>query len=341
MSAKSIKAFAITAAATSLALSACAPTSPAASPTPSVTATTPSQSPTSTQPTPPESPSASPTVSESETAAPATDVAIDPAPGGKPGAASCYNDAGTPAHEAEVGPEVKPGAVKAWLCGDAPGGYGTVGPLEPLVMNVDELIAAYNALPPLTNSDAQAPVNYVRLVLEYPDGAQQIIAFDQQDGTPVTGGPAPKQGSIEFFMAVRGLWLDQRGALAAEQAPEVDVDTIATCPAPQHFLINHPVTDVVGGWACKGGSEEFVTKVLDPVVATEIATALESSSKPLEMEATPEGPSFSLVTTWGESILLQKLEGSTDYLWLGDQGPMQFCPGAELAVTMDDVLLTP
>ncbi|HJE51195.1 MAG TPA: hypothetical protein K8V15_04345 [Tessaracoccus flavescens] len=345
MSAKNIKNLILTTTIATLAvgLSACAPGAmqpdmPAASTPSTSTASTPtgaSPSPTDTE----TSTSASPTATEEPTGT-EPEVAIHPAPDGLPGAAACYNDEGTPAGEAELGPDIEPGAVQAFFCGDAPTGYGTVGPLEPVVgEHVEQLIAEYNALPELTNNDAQAAANYSRLVFIYPDGDKRIIGFDEQDDTAVSGGPTKKQGSRDYWLSVRNHWVDQRQEIG-DDVPVNAVEVVATCPAPEYHLMPHPIVDVDAGWACQGGSEEFKTQVLEPEFIGRIVDVLEEQSQPAaDDNRNTEGPTISLMVPWGESLVLNKLEGEDAYLWRGDQSMMVFAPEGELAAEMGEAIL--
>ncbi|MDO5677224.1 MAG: hypothetical protein Q4G35_06920 [Propionibacteriaceae bacterium] len=262
---------------------------------------------------------------------------VDPAPNGLPGAASCYDEAGEQVAAGE-GLTIEPGAAQAWLCGDAPGGYGTVGPLEPLIgEHVDKLISDYNSLPALTSDEAQAAASYTHLVFVYPDGDKRVIGFDAQDSTAVVGGVEAKQGSLEFYHNVRGLWLDQRLSFGAD-VPTGLASVVATCPAPEHFIVNHPIDDTQAGWACQGGSEEFNVKAIDDQLAKDIAAAIAEGSLSADASVEPDGPSISLMVPWGESTTLVKAANHDGYLWRSDQGMMLFTPQGDLANAMRDAI---
>lgn len=339
------KAFALTATVATLAVGLTACNQASVPGTPAATTPPPASTPASPAPetteastpapseTPEETPAATPTATESETSTPAEGalgtMRFDPAPNGQPGAAACYDADGKGIRVQQKGPEITKGAVEAWLCGEAPDGYGSVGPIEPLITDVDSLVEDYLALPELTDDEAQAAASIFRIVFVYPDGTRRVIEGDNQESTAVWGGPAAKQGSEEFAAKVRGHWLDQRYVTKVGVPGEV-INLVATCPGPEHTVLAHPITDVSAGWICYGDSHETVEKtLLDADLAKRLAAALEENSTPIEPGSVNQN-SIHLATPWGESIMLQGLQDEEGFQYRGEQGIMKFTVPAEL-----------
>ena len=344
-----IAATAATLTAVTLGLNACsatpAPTTPAASTQAPASSQAPaaSETPATSQPTAAsETPTSAPAQSSEAPTKPATEAPVvagtpDPADG-KPGAAACYDDKGENRTTATSDAVVKAdGLVAAWLCGDAPGGYGSVGPVEPLVTDLPGLVADFDKLAPFSGEMPQAVGSIYRVVLQYADGTFTVIEGDDQDGAPITQGTAQKAGGDSFFSDVKGRWLDQRVANGAFELGAMS-EQMATCPAAPDFLMPAPLTDVSGGWACAGGSEVLTKRVLDPELAKAIAAVLETQSTPVAQGLGTSAESISLMTPFGEAITLQRLDDNSGWQWTGDSGISIFKPGSNLAKSIDQAL---
>lgn len=343
------KTFVLTATAATLAvgLTACNQSTAPATPTPttptsaqSVESTPSSQAPspsaTETEPTD-ESPSPTPSATESSPSATGAvgTMRFDPAPDGRPGAAACYDAEGKGIRVPENQPEITKGAVEAWLCGEAPDGHGSVGPLEPLITNVDALVGDYLALPPLTDGNAQEAASFFHVVLVYPDGTRRVIEGDDQDSTPVIGSGKPKQGSSEFASKVRGHWLDQRFVTKVPVPGEV-INLVASCPGPEHNVLASPIDDVNAGWMCHGKTHDTVKKtIIDGALAKRIAESLDINSTPMDGGESVNQNSIHLVTPWGESILLQSLADEDGFQYRGESSMMKYLVPADLARDID------
>lgn len=327
-----------TIAALALGLSACAPdTTATADPgTPSVVAS--AEPGASTEPAPPTEPAdatdTSPATNEPTDAPPADTAApeITPADGDLPGAAPCYDNGANRALDNSV--EVTRGAVRAWLCGDAPDGHGSVGPMEPLVTDVDAILDDFAALPDVDPGGPHAVDEVFRVVFEYADGSFKVLEGDRQvDGHVWAGGTTAKGGGEEFLNTTRNRWYDQRRALGNPQNSPV-ADAMA-CPAPQRYLVNHPIEDVVHGWICAGEPEPTPSE-MKPEVVEAIAAELRDNSDSTEL-ATPEATtSVSLMVAWGDATALQLTDDG--FYWLSDQGPMLYTPGTEVDAELRPLL---
>lgn len=339
MNAKRTAAAVATLAGLAVGLAACSPDGTPAepgTPVPTVTETTVASEPaaTVTEPAIDDPDTTEPTETESsepaDTAAPPSDgdkPAMDPAEGDLPGAVACYDDNGEN-RTLDAAVRAEEGAVRAWLCGDAPGGYGTVGPMEPLVGDIDAILADLAALPERTDDPPQEQAGLYRVVFEYEDGSFSIVEGDDQPEGSVWIGEEERVGGEQFLNQVRGRWLDQRLAVGP---PDEDAAPHATaCPAPDHYIVAHPIEDVSGGWICAGNSEELTALPMDPELAELIAGELRANSTPSEANLPATGTSLSLMVPWGEATVLKMLDNEPGFLWISDQGGMKYEPSPEV-----------
>lgn len=285
------------------------------------------------------SPEPAPATSASESALPTESptsgtVELSPAEGGKLGAAACFDAAGEPVLDVHNQGAIPAGAVRAWLCTN-PDNYGTVGPLEPLVTDVDGLVAALYAQPELTDDGAAESAEPYTVVFEYADGRMMSFTGDAQDSTVLTDGDTRLQGSEEFFVGqVRARWLDQR----AELSPSGAYQSPLECPAVgyQRSLMPTPFTEVTGGYACVTEDGVAVKSVeLRESLAAQIG--VEALANAVPVEASTEGGDRVLVLTtqWGDRALLR--QAGDRYEFAGDQGLMGWTPAADLAAELDAI----
>lgn len=332
MNAQRSAAIVATLAVLSLGLSACAP-DPAgpAAPAPTTSGTSIAAEPTTEGATAPavEDPTAPADTTEpaeSTPADPADDApALDPAEGDLPGAAACYDGGEIRVLDPAVEPAA--GAVRAWLCGDASGGHGTVGPMEPLVSDVDAILADFEALPEALAEGPQEAAGVYRVVFEYADGTFAVIEGDAQSDGAVWAGGQGRSDGLGFLNVVRGRWLDQRMAVGAPA--EDAVDHAMACPAPERYIVAHPIEHVSGGWICAGNSEEPTALPMDDGLAVAIAGELRENSTPAEDGSPASGTTLSLMVAWGDATVLKALDDESGYLWISDQGAMKYTPSAE------------
>lgn len=323
-------------AALALGLAACAPTTtPLASPSPAASQpadpATPTPSPTAVDTTTSAVPTEPASSVPSETAEPpsATDLpSMAPADGDLPGAAACYDESGQN-RTLDPGVEIEKGAVKAWLCGDAPGGYGSIGPMEPLLTDVDAILDDFAALPDKTDGQGpQEAAGVYRVVFEYADGSLKVLEGDAQAEGPVWAGEAEKVGGSDFLNQVRGRWLDQRLAVGGPDE-EALIHSMA-CPAPDHYLVAHPLEDVLAGWICDASSAEVWQSALEPSLAQQIAGEIRDNSTPVDGNLPITDVSVSLMVPWGEATPLRMLTNEPGFLWVSEQGAMQYQPSADV-----------
>ncbi|MDO5678487.1 MAG: hypothetical protein Q4G35_13410 [Propionibacteriaceae bacterium] len=295
-----------------------------ASPQPTVSSPAPTTSPEDT-PTPSSSPS--------PTTQPGVEVSLAPAPNGVPGAAACLNEAGEPVVEWLNTGTIEPGAARAWLCADF-SAYGTGGPLEPLVTDVDGLINAFYAQPPLTDNNAQAAAEYYTVVFEYSDGRKMSFTGDVQDSTALIDGENTRQGGVAFYKnEVEARWLAQRAQLGA---PVGDYSVPQECPVMsyQQSLFDVRLDAISGGYACAVDRGEPRKSVeLPESLAAKIGAEALANGVPVEANGEGGDNTFVLSNVWGDRILLR--QAGDRYEYRGDTSLMGWTPSPDFAAELD------
>lgn len=301
-----------------------------ASPEPVVTAPEPTSSPTpAPTTTAPEEPRES-TVDPAPT--PGVEVSLSPANDGRHGAVTCYNEAHEPVGDwINIG-TIPTGAARAWLCTN-PDNYGTVGPLEPLVADVDGLIEALYAQPELTDDSAPELAEAYTVIFEYDDGRKMSFTGDVQDATQLTDGENLLQGSVAFFEdEVAARWEAQRESAVA---PVEEYAALQECPALsyQQALLPVSLEEVTGGYACASDGDTSRATELRESLAAEIGREALANGEPVE--ASQEGGNDVLVLTnvWGDQIQLRK--AGERYEFRGDDHLMGWTPSPEFAAELD------
>lgn len=300
-----------------------------ASPEPMVT-------PTATEsPTPSESPEPSVEPSSGQaTEASGPEVELFPSPDGRPGAAACWNEAGEPVMEWHNSGTIEAGAARAWLCPN-PQHYGTAGPLEPLVTDVDGLIEAFYAQPEVTSEDAQSLAEWYTVVFEYPDGSKRSFSGDIQDSTAMTDGEVRLQGSEAFYRdEVAARWLAQRAEIGA---PAGAAQLPQECPVTvNQSLLQVPLGEITSGYACALDQGEPTANVQIPA-ALAAAVGAEALADGVSAEAVDDGSlqdhRLVLRDVWGDEIVLSKR--SDRYEFRGDSSLMAWTPSQEFAAELD------
>ncbi|AQP50535.1 hypothetical protein [Tessaracoccus flavescens] len=307
------------------------PTAVTASPTPTAVTPSPSPSPTST-------PTSSPPPSEAPSSPPAQ-TASQPDLGpaiAQLGAAACFDEGARQVDSSEGGKPLTRGAVRAWLCGDAPEGMGTVGPVDALTTDVDRILDFFNDQPALDSANKDCGYEYstvVRVVLEYDDGSTTVVKGAEEGCSELTDGHTQKQ-SGDFVAAMVDLWKAQRADLA-EMGPELEFLPHMCLPA-QYSLIQGKVGDAVGGVACVGETPADAKWVdLSEDLARRIG---EEAAKATQEEAVQMGTMRWVVlsTAWGDQIALERQDDGSYQFRDGDR-VMTWTPSASVAAELDPV----
>ena len=310
-----------------------------ASPVPSPTATSAPSTPTE----PTETPSETPTQTPSTTADPgAVVVDLEPARDGMPGAWACYQEDGkTPLDAANTGPDLPTGLARVFLCGDAPDGYMTVGPLDPLVVDPDRVVELFQAQPdyvkPEEKEDPEANCGYesssfYRLILEYKDGDKRVITYQHESCQPVTDGTTQKAGE-GFQEKIAELWADQRATATTTSDPLVG----ALCPALEFSVLPVTLDDTVAGIACSAQDGIQTSRTtFDGDLAARIAAAAKAEG----VAGNPDGLSedwIVLTDTWGDQFPMRRADDGA-YFFRGDTEMMLWTPAPELAAEIDQAI---
>lgn len=283
--------------------------------------------------------SAAPITSPEETPQPAPsvtaqspEVSLSTRRDGQPGAEVCYNEVDEPVGSWMNIGTIEPGAARAWLCTSD---YGTVGPLEPLVTDVDGLVEVLYSQPPLAGADAPETAQFYTVIFEYDDGRKAAFTGDIQDSTELTDGDTSLQGSEAFFHdEVEARWLAQRELLGR---PTGEYTPVHACPVTfNQALFAVDLDEVVGGYACALEAGEPTKNVeLRESVAAQIGAEALANSVPTEAAGSDDAGERTLVlrNVWGDEIRLEQRGDS--YEFRGETSLMRWIPAPEFAAELD------
>lgn len=313
--------------------------SPSVSPTesPSVSPTeSPSVSPTESPSVAP-TPDPSPTPTDDPTNTTVSQPGLEPASGDAVGSWACYNSDGvSPLEQANTGPTLPTGVKRAFFCADGAAGFGTVGPLDPLITDPDRIVELFNAQPEHVETEEcgyEYSTTY-RIILDYVDGDKRIITGQQEPCQPLTDGTTVKAGA-GFDQKVVELWREQRAQYPAEDTTAA-TDAL-TCAPAQYSLIPMTIADVAGGIYC---SELLEENPVDKVVLSQdlvgrIAEAAQADGVAGYPAAEPGGERGTLLLTnaWGDIFPMTRF--GDEYQYVGDNEMMVWTPAPELAAEMD------
>ena len=255
-----------------------------------------------------------------------------------PGSWSCYNEDGrSPLLAANTGPELPSGVARAFLCGDGLEGFGTAGPLDPLVLNPDRIVELFHAAPAPAKTEGcgyEASSQY-RVVLRYNNGDTWVLTGYEEDCQPITDGTTSKAGA-GIRQKIIDMWLEQRAL--ANQNDATAATKALTCNPAQYSMIPLKVADATGAVAC--GQLDIANPespvVLDPALVAKIAAAAPAEAVPGQPDST--GPNVEtgtilLTNAWGDIHPLTRW--GNQYQFTGDTEMMVWTPSAELAAEMD------
>lgn len=117
------------------------------------------------------------------------------------------------------------GASRVWLCGDRLAAYsGAMGPVEPLVIDPDRVVAAVNAAPPSSSTVCSevGGLTY-HLALDYPDGSSRVVSAETVNCQWV-GGSGQRSGGAGLLEQLQELWQEQR-----DLQPQPFLDDVELC----------------------------------------------------------------------------------------------------------------
>lgn len=285
------------------------------------------------------------TPGESNTASP---IAPDPAQDA-PGAAACWEAPGQPRTATDEG--ATEGAVRAWLCGDAgnPESFpGTVGPLEPLVEGVDdiiELVQMWEAFDYEVDCTADGGSEY-RIVFDYGDGSHRVMSGMLDGCDTIEDGEQSLPGARDLYDRALELWSQQRERVD----PPADVAAVSQCRPPSRSVVPDlppamrpmlPLTpaDAVTGFICHEDTEYEGgwAATLDAGVVTLIADSLVSDSE--EGMGTDHLPTWvTIAGPWGEALTLQRTDGDTFQWFDAERAAMLWTPSSGVRAAIDAVV---
>ena len=268
-----------------------------------------------------------------QVAGPSPDPATD-----APGAAACWE---APMQARQATPEgATDGAVRAWLCGDADVSgiaLGTIGPLEPLVEGVDQIIDFIQSQQTLDESGLNVCTEEYtlayRVVLDYGDGTSHVVPGELHGCKTIDDGPTVRTGGQELYDLALDLWREQR-----EETGDGDGAFLAPdCPPQTEALQNLLPVEIVTGFTCVlQGEGGFVTGTLNQLpddLVDAIRMGISADSKPGQGE---DGSDYFVTMTgaWGDSLLLRRLDDGV-LAWTGSDGPMLWAPPADVLAQLD------
>ncbi|MGO1383247.1 MAG: hypothetical protein ACTHU1_00430 [Arachnia sp.] len=289
------------------------------------------------------------TPGESNTAFPITP---DPAQDA-PGAAACWEAPGQPRTATDEG--ATEGAVRAWLCGDAgnPESFpGTVGPLEPLVEGVDdiiELVQMWEAFDYEVDCTADGGSEY-RIVFDYGDGSHRVMSGMLDGCDTIEDGEQSLPGARDLYDRALELWSQQR-----ERVDPPETETVSQCrpparsvvpdlPPPMQPMLPLTPSDAVTGFTCtEDPAAEYEASAGSTLESELVALIADSLTKDSE-EGLGEGhlPTWLTVTgPWGEALTLQRVEGDAFQWFDAERLPMLWTPSPAILAQIDTVTVPP
>ncbi|MDF1487534.1 hypothetical protein [Tessaracoccus caeni] len=237
--------------------------------------------------------------------------------------------------EAGPGP-VTTGATQVWLCGDAvvtdvvprekadpaKGRNGTPsgsrGPMEPLTLNPDELVAAYLNAPeadPMAACTEEYSLTY-RLVFEYPDKEPQVVRGELHGCRTATDGDTVREGGKELYDAAIAAWTEQRRSTADTVEPvpvsNLDCDIAGT-------LLPVDLDELRVALVC----DFELVSIREPQSIEELIDAVREGGEPFPDDYVwpdePTGRSVNLLNDFSDALVLTEIrEGEFEFFHDGD-----------------------
>ncbi len=269
-----------------------------------------------------------------------------------PGAVACWEAPGQPRRATAEG--ATDGAVRAWLCGDADVSgipLGAVGPQEPLLDGVDEVVGFIQSQQTLDASGmtvcTEEYILEYRIVLDYGDGTSHVVPGELHGCRTIDDGPTMRTGGQELYDLALDLWREQRakanapsGGAVVKVCPPPSRAVVPNLPPPLRPMLPLAPEKAVSGFACveKGGSEDWsrYSTTLEPALVSLIAGSVAADS----VEGLGESHLPALVTIsgpWGEALTLQRTPRDT-FQWFDAGTPMLWEPPEDVRGPLEAVL---
>ncbi len=254
-----------------------------------------------------------------------------PATAGLLGAPACYGEDGQLLHVTE-GDGIKPGAVKAWLCGDG----NVVGPLEPLVTDVDRIVDFVTAQAPLP-ADLACTMEYrlsYNVVLEYSDGTRRPVMGELHGCRTINDGATVRRGGEEFYSFVRGLWREQRAGMDAP----AEGSRITACPVPQ-TMVAPDLDRIRHGLFCVVAENRSEVTFIDDALAGRIGADIKANAVKGEPTAwAGPGVTLTLIGPWGDTLTLNPNADGPGYWFVdGEDATWLWTPSADVQELLDGI----
>lgn len=277
---------------------------------------------------------------DSPTDVPPSDPPVpQPEPNGLPGAAACWTESGEMFVD-EGGPGAPTDAARVWFCGDAgpADGFGSVGPMEPLVTGVDELFTYISQAQPAP-ADQACTMEYTlayRLVFEQADGARSVVHGELHGCRTIRNGDQVLEGGEGLYTLAQDLWRAQRD----DMAEVYDVAMGASCQAPTRALLPPLLENLAAGVGCAGEAVGVTDGagqvVLDADLVARIVEELETNST----EGFGDGqlPQWLVLTgQWGDPMVLHRVDEER-FSWFDGDVAMLWRPSRVLLAELDEQL---
>lgn len=231
------------------------------------------------------------------------------------------------------------GATRVWLCdGDQEPAVRVYGPPEPLTSRVDEVVAAFNALPVVPDQECGSG-DYQQaytLVVEYPQGKPLILSGITHGCKTLTDGVQLRGQADTFFSNTVELFKQQR----AEQTYELDPGNETLCLQGRSFM-GMTLEASVRGFMC-GVPEGSTSMFVDPIqrdlpadlVSRIVETARAEATKPPPTEGPAWSQSIVLLSRYGDPITLYR-SGDT-FSWMEGTTWWEWTPKADLLTAINE-----
>lgn len=227
------------------------------------------------------------------------------------------------------------GATRVWLCGDYVAGdelsaSGMIGPLEPLVNDVDQLIETWESYDPLAE-DIACTMEYrltYNLVFDYDDQTQRVLRGELHGCRTLSDGTTNRSGGEELFDLAVGMWQEQRDALPEFENPYVPCRVASS-------IMSADLEDVNRGSLCvlsDDGSQQDSARLPDDLVE-QVRDAIAAEAEPVAPEdqvVFEDRRWLELVTRFADPIRLNTDATGEVYEWWADEGLMRWEPSTEL-----------
>ncbi|MGV8845236.1 hypothetical protein [Tessaracoccus sp.] len=254
------------------------------------------------------------------------------------GAAPCWDERGKARQVSAAG--ARDGAVRAWLCGDPDMVPQTVGPLEPLIQDVDVIVSFIQELAVTSVNDGcngDAGPSY-RIVLDYAGGSQSVLSGETAGCGSINDGQSIRAGGVELLDVALQLWRTQRDAFT----PPGNVINLVNClpespvrekrpmfpldpsRAVRGFLCTEVVTED-GADGAAGSLDDALVRLITDSIRVDSITGSTADLRPSWL---------TLTGGWGEQLTLQRTSADM-FQWFDGDTPMLWKASAEVLAQLE------